>query len=351
MYSAVERLLLYHDDSTTSDTSVRYVLFHELCPALMAIMRDGLKPEVITSFGRMQTNVWRLIEALTRQGPSISAATSDLVMLLNAKFAAAGEEHRKFAGFIAGLLNMSSLHVWFSKLKWNMDVLLRFYERHAFICALHKETRLLFDELVFCLQRLYSVPIHFDLPFSSEILEDIPPLASTAASTPSTTSNTCTLHGCMGQKHAFDSNHCCCSNCFCNDSPASSGASVKVRRPQSASKSRIPRPISLPKRLESKLSASPSPVRGGGVTSALKVRASPTAAPVRPTTAAGDRKSRVRDTVKLFDTRNGNEVSHRRGTTASSAKRNSLKSPKTGAGEAMMALEDTGGHHEPVSKR
>ena len=47
---------------------------------------------------------------------------------------------------------MSCLHIWFSKLKWSMDVLLRFYERHAFICALHKETRLLFDELIFCLQ-------------------------------------------------------------------------------------------------------------------------------------------------------------------------------------------------------
>ena len=53
---------------------------------------------------------------------------------------------------------MSSLHIWFSKLKWSMDVLLRFYERHAFICGLHKETRLLFDELQFCLQRLYSIP-------------------------------------------------------------------------------------------------------------------------------------------------------------------------------------------------
>ena len=98
---------------------------------------------------------------------------------------------------------MSCLHIWFSKLKWSMDVLLRFYERHAFICALHKETRLLFDELIFCLQvssvnyviayinnayniftasiyfhtsristfqRLYSVPstLRIDLPFGTD---------------------------------------------------------------------------------------------------------------------------------------------------------------------------------------
>ena len=108
LYSAVERVLMYQDEAgSASDTSVRYILFHELCPALMSIMRDGLKAEVITSFGRMQTSVWRLVEALTRQGPSmggVGTATSDLVMLLNAKFAATGEDHRKFAGFIAGLL-------------------------------------------------------------------------------------------------------------------------------------------------------------------------------------------------------------------------------------------------------
>lgn len=183
---------------------------------------------------------------------------------------------------------MSSLHVWFTKLKWNMDVLLRFYERHAFICALHKETRLLFDELVFCLQRLYSVPIHIDLPFSSEILDDIP-LSSSTASTP--TSCSC----CTGSKHDFS----------------------KLRR---QSKSRIPRPISLPKRLESKLS----------------VENSEKSKPPRPSTA-DHRKSRVRDTVKLFDSKNT-----RRNGSAPSMKRR-VGGPKTGAGEAMMALEDSGG--------
>ena len=104
---------------------------------------------------------------------------------------------------------MSSLHVWFTKLKWSMDVLLRFYERHAFICALHKETRLLFDELIFCLQRLYSVPIHIDLPFANELLDDIALTPSSqATSTPGTlASNSASIgsyHGCLGQKHTYD---------------------------------------------------------------------------------------------------------------------------------------------------
>jgi hypothetical protein len=110
LYSSVERLLMYQD-STPSDTpstpgthSMRYILFHEICPALHAVMEDGLKGEVITSFGRMGTSVWRVVEALTRQGPSSATATCDLVMLINAKFAAVGEDERKFAAFVAGLL-------------------------------------------------------------------------------------------------------------------------------------------------------------------------------------------------------------------------------------------------------
>lgn len=166
---------------------------------------------------------------------------------------------------------MSSLHVWFSKLKWSMDVLLRFYERHAFICALHKETRLLFDELIFCLQRLYSVPLHIDLPFSNDILDDIP---STPVSTPTThhsvssPASTCCSRGSFGTYsggghcNSHSQTHSSCSNCSISNT---------IKRRPNSGKSRIPRPISLPKRLESKLSASPSPSRG----TTVKVKNSP----------------------------------------------------------------------------
>ncbi len=99
---------MYYQDAETPSTpaasNARYVLFQEFCPALHAILADGLKAEVITSFGRMRASVWRVIEALTRQGGPISTtSTCDLVMLLNAKFEV-GDDERKFAGFVAGLL-------------------------------------------------------------------------------------------------------------------------------------------------------------------------------------------------------------------------------------------------------
>ena len=107
LYSSVERLLTYQDEADSNDSAyARCILFHELCPALHAIMSDGLKPEVITSFGKMPTSVWRVVEAVTRQGPSTGTATCDLVMLLNTRLGSASldDDHRKFSGFIAGLI-------------------------------------------------------------------------------------------------------------------------------------------------------------------------------------------------------------------------------------------------------
>merc|ERR1712113_162024 len=79
--------------------------------------------------------------------------------------------------------------------------------------------------------------------------------------------------------------------------------------------------------------------------------------PVRPT-SSHDRKSRVRDAVKLFDSKTegpttasaavasnntgGERASTTRRGSSANARKVSAKSPKTGAGEAM-ALEDTGG--------
>ena len=50
----------------------RCILLHEFCPALHTILEDGLKEEVITSFGRMKTSVWRVIEAVMQVNLSIS---------------------------------------------------------------------------------------------------------------------------------------------------------------------------------------------------------------------------------------------------------------------------------------
>jgi len=353
LYAAVERLLLYQDQSNpaySSKAACRCILLHEFCPALHTILEDGLKEEVITSFGRMKTSVWRVIEAVMQAGPA-QRNTFDLVMLLNTKFSSE-EDFKKFSGFVIGLLNMSCLHIWFSKLKWSLDVLLRFYERHAFICALHKETKLLFDELNFCLQRLYSIPFHVDMPFNDSILEEIT-TAEVYKKREHCQNCACTRTPTTGS----EGSSCFTSNTGTNTigSGGSRPDSADSSRTSRSSKSRIPRPISLPKRLEDKLSirASRSPQRassaGGNFNAKSNVKPplKSVKSPVKPVIPPRP-KSRVRDTVKLFDAKSNKAF---RGQTAVISQasgqvkmRKPVKatSPKTGGGEGMVDF-DSGG--------
>lgn len=171
-------------------------------------------------------------------------------------------------------------------------------------------------------------------------------------------------------------------SCFCSSGRSSSNASHatsttistatsttlgcsgrKSSGSLTGSKSRIPRPISLPKRLEAKLGKSPSPVRNHRSSRPTSVDlVSPTMAPTLPSpllpkSQSSSRKSRVRDTIKLFDAKatpiigNPNPESGLgiglppqptlRAKTGSSQHRKTkagsmqLKSPKTGAGESM----------------
>ena len=74
-----------------------------------------MQEEVITSFGRMKTSVWRLIEAVIQAGPA-QRNTCDLVMLLNTRFSSE-EDFKKFSGFVIGLLKYVLL---FSHSTWNL---------------------------------------------------------------------------------------------------------------------------------------------------------------------------------------------------------------------------------------
>jgi hypothetical protein len=97
------------------------------------------------------------LSAITRNAIMLNVITQNAIMLnftAHKQLPPSPKQQYKMFLFFQ---SMSTLHVWYTKLKWSMDVLLRFYERHAFICALHKETKLLFDELLYCLQRLYSI--------------------------------------------------------------------------------------------------------------------------------------------------------------------------------------------------
>ena len=68
LYAAVERLLLYQDQSNpaySSKAACRCILLHEFCPALHTILEDGLKVTHFFTGSSVDTNR-KLIGLLSR---------------------------------------------------------------------------------------------------------------------------------------------------------------------------------------------------------------------------------------------------------------------------------------------
>lgn len=106
---AVNILLKYwhtepaHDRPSYSETNeCAQLCISNLCPALYAIMSDGLKPYLESTFGPITNSVWQVVEASSQQGP-LTKTLNDLVQKIN------GEDFMtegmlKFHAFIFGLL-------------------------------------------------------------------------------------------------------------------------------------------------------------------------------------------------------------------------------------------------------
>lgn len=74
----------------------------QLCPALYAVMSDGLKPQLNSTFGPIANSVWQVVEASSQQGP-LTKTLNDLVQKINAEdFITEGM--LKFHAFVFGLL-------------------------------------------------------------------------------------------------------------------------------------------------------------------------------------------------------------------------------------------------------
>ena len=73
----------------------------------------------------------------------------------------------------------------------------------------------------------------------------------------------------------------------------------------------------------------------------------------QPLTNAASRKSRVRDTIKLFDGKNGRPPlsGGGGGGRRSASSGTKLKSPKTGGGEGMLVGFESGGSVDSNSRR
>lgn len=112
---AVEQIMNYFAPASTEDELERLgdaqiypdcakLALTTLCPALYAVLSDGLKPSLETSFGAINNSVWQVVEASGQQGP-LTKPLNELVMRINSEDAIS-EGLVKFNAFVFGLLNV-----------------------------------------------------------------------------------------------------------------------------------------------------------------------------------------------------------------------------------------------------
>lgn len=152
-------------DSTLNPSGAKLAL-STLCPALYAILSDGLKPSLESSFGAINNSVWQVVEASAQQGP-LTKALNELVMRINSEDAIT-EGLVKFNAFIFGLLNVRSLDAWMSYLRTRESILKKHYEKDSLMLMAQTgglNIRALLDGLISTLQPLALLPFQLDLLF------------------------------------------------------------------------------------------------------------------------------------------------------------------------------------------
>ncbi|XP_045145145.1 AP-4 complex accessory subunit RUSC2 isoform X2 [Echinops telfairi] len=150
--------------------NIGHLVLKYLCPAVRAVLEDGLKAFVLdVIIGQRKNMPWSVVEASTQLGPS----TKVLHSLCN-KVSQSPEltnHTMRFNAFILGLLNIRSLEFWVNHLYSHEDIIQTHYQPWGFLSAAHTVCPGLFEELLLLLQPLALLPFSLDLLFQHRLLQ------------------------------------------------------------------------------------------------------------------------------------------------------------------------------------
>ncbi|XP_033226568.1 uncharacterized protein LOC117179048 isoform X3 [Belonocnema kinseyi] len=148
----------YNDNNECSQLSLG-----NLCPPLYAIMSDGLKPQLNSTFGPIANSVWQVVEASSQQGP-LTKTLNELVQRINGEdFITEGM--LKFHAFVFGLLNLRALDAWFAYLCTRESILRKHYNNNSLLVRALScgNSREVVDAFLDILQPLAFCPFQLDL--------------------------------------------------------------------------------------------------------------------------------------------------------------------------------------------
>ncbi|XP_070806741.1 AP-4 complex accessory subunit RUSC1 [Pituophis catenifer annectens] len=143
---------------------VGYLILNTLCPALHALVGDGLKPfqkDVIT--GHRPSSPWSVIEASARPGPHTRSFTA--LYWRVSRLAPLRSNHQRFHAFILGLLNLKQVEEWFAQLQRNSELISSLYLPTAFLLLSQRFCHRWAEELLLLLQPLSVLTFQLDLLF------------------------------------------------------------------------------------------------------------------------------------------------------------------------------------------
>ncbi|XP_029437706.1 iporin [Rhinatrema bivittatum] len=150
--------------------NVGHLILKYLCPAIRAILSDGLKAYVLDMIiGQRRNLPWSVAEASTQLGPSTKVLHN-----LYSKISQCPEltnHSMRFNAFIFGLLNIRSLEFWFNHLYNHEDIIWAHYQPVGFLSLSHSVCQALFEELLLLLQPLSLLPFDLDLLFEHHLLQ------------------------------------------------------------------------------------------------------------------------------------------------------------------------------------
>ncbi|XP_042859970.1 uncharacterized protein LOC122245907 isoform X6 [Penaeus japonicus] len=147
--------------TSSLNPTVAQIALEKLCPAVYALLSDGLHPSLHSLFGKINNSVWRVVEVTSQISPS-TKALNDLVLTLNSE-ECLSEGPIKFNAFIFGLLNIRSLDSWMSYLRTRESIIQKHYHPEAFLYLSNTATRSLYDDLLIALRPLAILPFNLDL--------------------------------------------------------------------------------------------------------------------------------------------------------------------------------------------
>ncbi|KAM6168847.1 AP-4 complex accessory subunit RUSC1 isoform 4-T6 [Erethizon dorsatum] len=143
---------------------VGHLVLTTLCPALHALVADGLKPfrkDLIT--GQRRSSPWSVVEASVKPGSSTRSLGSLYSQV--SRLAPLSSSRSRFHAFILGLLNTKQLELWFSSLQEDTGLLSLLYLPTGFFSLAQGGCPSLSTELLLLLQPLSVLTFHLDLLF------------------------------------------------------------------------------------------------------------------------------------------------------------------------------------------